>query len=73
MDEHRKERKKAIQNITTVSEYHSYMDKFKLSPRERMIADCVFLKAMSYIEIAEQIGYSERSVKRAMKRILSVI
>jgi len=73
MDNYRKERKNAIKNIRTIEDYHAYMDRFKITPIERKIADYVFVDALSYMEISERLGYSERSVKRIMKRVLSVV
>ena len=73
MDQERRERRNQIRNIRTVAEYHALMDSVKLSDQEREIADLVFIKALPYTEIAAKMGYSECTIKRKMRRILSMI
>ncbi len=73
MDEHRKTQKDRIKGIKTVADYRALMDSLKLSPVERQIADAVFLDALSYAQISEQLNYSERSIKYKMRHILSLL
>ena len=73
MNAERKERRAKIKQIRTLAEYHSLMDAAMLTPEERIIADLVFVHAMSYIQIGDKLGYSERTIKRKMRRILSIL
>ena len=73
MDKYRKSRREAVKNIRTLEDYRRLMDGLKLSPNDRAIADMVFIDALSYSQIADKTGYSERSIKRRMCHILSIV
>ena len=73
MNTEKRERRARIKRIRTLAEYHAIMDAVMISPEERTIADLVFVHAMSYAQIGDKLGYSERTIKRKMSRILSVL
>lgn len=73
MDEYRKARRNAVKSIRTLEDYNILMDGIKLSKCDRAIADMVFVDALSYAQISDRTGYSERSIKRKMCHILSLI
>lgn len=64
-------KKKALINIRTIEEYNSFMDKIKLSDEQRKIADMAFINGYDYRYIGDKLGYSERTIKAKMSKILS--
>ena len=66
-------KKKALINIRTIEEYNSFMDEIKLSDEQRKIADMVFINGYDYRYIGDKLGYSERTIKSKVSKILEKI
>ena len=64
-------KKKALINIRTIEEYNSFMDNIKLSDEQRKKANKAFINGYDYRYIGDKLGYSERTIKAKMSKILS--
>lgn len=71
MNSERKAKKRAILDLKTIDEYNNYMNNIKLSDEQRMIADMAFINGYDYRYIGDKLGYSERTIKAKMLKILS--
>lgn len=68
-----KSKKKYLKSIRTISEYNSYLEDIKITSEERKIIDMVFLNGYSYLQIGDELGYSESTIKHKMRKILNII
>ena len=64
---------KVIRYIKTIQEYNNFMDSKKLSNEQRQIADMVFVNGYDYRYIGDKLGYSERTIKSKVSKILEKI
>lgn len=73
MNPERKAKKHALLNIKTIEEYNNFMDSKKLSDEQRQIAYMVFVNGYDYRYIGDMLGYSERTIKSKVSKILEKI
>ena len=73
MNFERKAKKHALLNIKTIEEYNNFMNSKKLSDEQRQIADMVFVNGYDYRYIGDKLGYSERTIKSKVSKILEKI
>lgn len=73
MNSERKAKKHALLNIKNIEEYNNFMDSKKLSNEQRQIADMVFVNGYDYRYIGDKLGYSERTIKSKVSKILEKI
>ena len=73
MNSERKAKKHALLNIKTIEEYKNFMNSRKLSDEQRRIADMVFVNGYDYRYIGDKLGYSERTIKSKVSKILEKI
>lgn len=73
MNSERKAKKHALLNISNIEEYNNFMDSKKLSNEQRQIADMVFVNGYDYRYIGDKLGYSERTIKSKVSKILEKI
>jgi DNA-binding NarL/FixJ family response regulator len=66
-----KKKRQAIKQIGSLAEYTAYRNTLKLTAEEKQIFDMVFLDGHNYNYIADTLGYSERTIKSKVKRILN--
>lgn len=73
MNDKNKTTRQRLKDIKTKREFLDLLDEVKLTDEERLIAEMVFLKGQSYGFIADTLGYSERTVKAKMRKILNIL
>ena len=73
MNSERKAKKHTLLNIKNIEEYNNFMDSKKLTNEQRQIADMVFVNGYDYRYIGDKLGYSERTIKSKVSKILEKI
>ena len=73
MNNKNKTTKQQLKDIKTKQEFLNLLDEAMLTDEECLIAEMVFLKGQGYGFIADMLGYSERTVKAKMRKILNVL
>lgn len=73
MNEERKAKKRAIQNIRTIDEYNAFVSNLKITDEQKEIMHMIFVKGYDYRLIGDKFGYSERTVKAKVRKILDKI
>ena len=71
MDKERKDTRHRLEDIPSVEKYLQLMERAKLTPNERRVCDMRYLQGWRIIDIGEELGYSERQVRRMHQRALS--
>lgn len=64
MDGHRKEARRILTDIPEIDSYLDLIGKAKLTDLERKVCDMKYLRGWKLIDIGEELGYSERYMKK---------
>ena len=73
MNHARKNKRKEIKSIKTISEYNEYIDSLKLTDDQKELMYYVFVKGYDYRLIADKLGVSEATIKSRMRKLLEKI
>lgn len=73
MNAQRKAARAKISRCALMSDYDRLVRRLMLTPRQRRILDLIYFQDKSALEIAEEIGYSERTVNREHQAILEKV
>ena len=73
MNPSRKDKRKEIKSIKTISEYNEYIDSLKLTDEQKELMHYVFVKGYDYRLIADKLGVSEATIKSRMRKLLEII
>lgn len=70
MDDRQKITRQQIEDIPSMERYLNLMERAKLTELERRVCDMKYLQGWRLIDIGEELGYSERHIKRAHQKAL---
>lgn len=73
MNPTRKNKRKEIKSIKTISEYNEYIDSLKLTDEQKELMYYVFVNGYDYRLIADKLGVSEATIKSRMRKLLEKI
>ena len=70
MNAQRKAVRAKISRCPLADEYEAITQRLMLTPRQRKILELIYRHGLTFIEIADRLGYSERTVNREHRAIL---
>lgn len=70
MNDRQRQTRQQLEDIPSVERYLSLMERAKLTEIERKVCDMKYLQGWRLIDIGEELGYSERQIKRVHQRAL---
>ncbi len=70
MNAQRKAVRAKISRCPLADEYEAITQRLMLTPRQRKILELIYKQGLTSIEIADRLGYSERTVNREHRAIL---
>ena len=70
MDDQQRLTRQQLEDIPSIERYLDLMERAKLTEIERKVCDMKYLKGWRLIDIGEELGYSERQIKRAHQKAL---
>ena len=70
MDDQNKQTRQHLTDIPSVERYLSLMERAKFTELERKVCDMKYLQGWRLIDIAEELGYCERQIRRVHQKAL---